>query len=109
MSRNLGMIALVIGVLFDLIGCLGLVRLPDLYNRLQAATKCVTMGTCMILIGTMLLINSWPAVVQSALCLAFILITSPTAADALAKGAHAAGIALWDHSVRDDLAEDQQS
>ncbi|MEW6515830.1 MAG: monovalent cation/H(+) antiporter subunit G [candidate division FCPU426 bacterium] len=107
MIKILGMSALVVGVLFDLIGCLGLVRLPDLYNRLQAATKCVTMGTCMILIGTMLLVNSWPAVVQSALCLLFILITSPTAADALAKGAHAAGIQLWSHSVRDDLAEDQ--
>ncbi|MCL6614121.1 MAG: monovalent cation/H(+) antiporter subunit G, partial [Firmicutes bacterium] len=32
------------GVAFDFFGVLGLVRLPDVYNRLQAATKCVTFG-----------------------------------------------------------------
>ena len=41
----------VIGVLFNLLGAFGLLRLPDIYNRLQAATKCVTLGTCMILLG----------------------------------------------------------
>ncbi len=40
-----------IGVLFNLFGCIGLIRLPDVYNRLQSATKCVTLGTCSILVG----------------------------------------------------------
>lgn len=40
-----------IGLAFDLFGCIGLVRLPDVYNRAQAATKCVTLGTCTILLG----------------------------------------------------------
>ena len=39
------------GLFFDLVGCLGLVRLPDVYNRLQAGTKCVTLGTFLILLG----------------------------------------------------------
>ena len=43
---------IVVGVLFDLFGTIGLIRLPDVYNRVQAATKCVTLGTCMILLGT---------------------------------------------------------
>ena len=38
------------GLFFDLVGCLGLVRLPDVYNRLQAGTKCVTLGTFLILV-----------------------------------------------------------
>ena len=45
-----------IGVAFDLVGALGLLRLPDVYNRLQAATKCVTLGTCLSV-----LINGKPA------------------------------------------------
>ena len=48
----IGGILLVLGVAFDVLGCIGLVRMPDLYNRLQAATKCVTLGTCGILLGT---------------------------------------------------------
>ena len=42
-----------IGVLFNIFGCIGLIRLPDMYNRLQAATKCVTLGCCSILLGVL--------------------------------------------------------
>ena len=44
-------ILIVTGLLFDLVGTIGLVRLPDVYNRIQASTKCVTLGTCFILAG----------------------------------------------------------
>ena len=47
----LSTILISIGVLFNLFGCIGLIRLPDVYNRLQSATKCVTLGTCSILAG----------------------------------------------------------
>ena len=40
MSDVIGYILIVIGILFNLFGCIGLVRFPDVYNRLQAATKC---------------------------------------------------------------------
>ena len=46
-----GIIIICIGVAFDLFGCIGLIRLPDVYNRLQAATKCVTIGTCGVMFG----------------------------------------------------------
>lgn len=41
-----------VGVLFNIFGCIGLIRLPDMYNRLQAATKCVT-RCCGILPGVL--------------------------------------------------------
>jgi len=40
MNEKIGLTLIVIGVLFDLLGCVGLVRLPDVYNRIQASTKC---------------------------------------------------------------------
>ena len=46
-------ILIAIGVLFNLFGCIGLIRLPDVYNRLQSATKCGTLGTCSILAGVL--------------------------------------------------------
>ena len=75
-----------IGVAFDLVGALGLLRLPDVYNRLQAATKCVTLGTCLILVGV-LVHSGWNAMgVKALLAAVFVLWTSPTGSHALARG-----------------------
>ena len=49
--ETLGMALILIGITFDFLGALGLLRLPDVYNRLQAATKCVTFGSAGILLG----------------------------------------------------------
>ena len=101
----IGYILMVIGVLFDIFGCIGLVRFPDVYNRLQAATKCVTLGTVTLLVGVAL-IEGWSAIAAKAIiCAVFILITSPTAAHAIAKGAYASGVKLWEQSVVDKYVE----
>lgn len=110
MSDTVGAALLIAGLVFNLLGCLGLIRLPDVYNRLQAATKCVTLGTCLVLAGV--IVNSAgdsiPIATKAALCLIFILITSPTAAHALARGAHASGVKLWENSIVDKFAEDHE-
>ena len=51
----IGMVFICVGIAFDFFGVLGLVRLPDVYNRLQAATKCVTFGSAGILFGVLIL------------------------------------------------------
>jgi len=38
MNDYIGLGVIFVGILFDLFGCIGLIRLPDVYNRLQAAT-----------------------------------------------------------------------
>ena len=99
---------IVIGLLFDLMGTIGLVRLPDVYNRLQAATKCVTLGTCLILIG-LLVGHGFDALgVKALLAAIFILLTSPVGAHAIARGAHRSGVPLWEQSVCDEYLKDRQ-
>jgi multicomponent Na+:H+ antiporter subunit G len=104
-----------IGLAFDLFGCIGLVRLPDVYNRAQAATKCVTLGTCMILVGTAGLgllgvpggagRANWPMGVKALICAAFVLLTSPVGAHAICRGAYLSGVPLWSGSVEDQFAD----
>lgn len=101
MNNIIGIVFIIIGLAFDFFGCLGLVRLPDVYNRLQAATKCVTLGTCGILFGTFLMVGFTAAGLKAILCILFILLTSPTSAHALARGSHKAGVKLWKNSVCD--------
>ena len=103
-----GYMLIVIGILFNIFGCIGLVRFPDVYNRLQASTKCVTLGTILLLVGVALLSDSGALAAKAIICAVFILITSPTAAHAIAKGAHASKVKLWEKSVVDKYAEDKE-
>ncbi len=107
MSSAIGFTLIIIGVLFDISGCIGLVRFPDVYNRLQSSTKCVTLGTILLLVGVA--IASWSILIgtKALVCAVFILITSPTAAHAIAKGAYASGVKLWKYSVVDKYGEDR--
>jgi multicomponent Na+:H+ antiporter subunit G len=96
-----------VGMTFDVFGCIGLLRLPDVYNRLQAATKCVTLGTCLILVGTALGGASAAMSIKAVLCAVFILLTSPVGAHAIARGAYKSGVRLWEGSVMDRYGEEK--
>jgi multicomponent Na+:H+ antiporter subunit G len=108
MNELVGYVLLSVGVAFDLFGCIGLVRLPDVYNRLQAATKCATLGTALILISVFFFTGFGAIAIKALLCIWFILITSPTAAHAIARAAHRSGIRLWEGSYIDKYAEDRE-
>ena len=108
MNSIIGLIFIIIGVLFDTFGCIGLLRLPDVYNRLQAATKCVTLGTCGIMFGIFLIEGSNAVGIKALIAIPLIFLTSPVAAHALARGAHLFGVRLWDKSVVDKYAEDKK-
>ena len=105
MSDIIGYILIAVGVLFNIFGCIGLVRFPDVYNRLQAATKCVTLGTVLLLVGVSLISGVGPTAAKAVICAVFVLITSPTAAHAIAKGAYASGVKLWEQTVVDKYAQ----
>lgn len=107
MNETMGYIFIVVGLAFDIFGCIGLLRLPDVYNRLQATTKCVTLGTCSILFGTIIIKGFTGTGVKAFLCIVFLLLTAPVAAHALARGAHKSGIKLWEKSVCDKYEEDE--
>lgn len=106
MNENIGLVIIGVGILFDLLGCVGMVRFPDVYNRLQAGTKCVTLGVCLILLGTIVMTDTTPTRLKALLCIAFILITSPTAAHALARAARHSGIELWERSIVDQFEKE---
>jgi multicomponent Na+:H+ antiporter subunit G len=106
MTDVIGYTLIIVGILFDIFGCIGLVRFPDVYNRLQAATKCVTLGTILLLFGVGLADGVGPIASRAVICAVFILITSPTAAHAIAKGSYASKVPLWENSVVDKYGDD---
>jgi multicomponent Na+:H+ antiporter subunit G len=109
MNEIVGLVFFGVGVAFNFFGCLGLVRFPDIYNRLQAGTKCVTFGTIFVLIGVVIYVGFGSLGIRAILCLVFILLTSPTAAHAISRGAHQARVRLWKKSVVDVYAADKET
>jgi multicomponent Na+:H+ antiporter subunit G len=94
-----------IGVLFNLFGCIGLIRLPDVYNRLQSATKCVTLGTCSIIVGVLFHFGFIDTGVKALIAIPLLFFSATVAAHALVRGAYHAGIKLGDKSVKDDYKD----
>ncbi len=101
MNNLAGFIFIAIGLVFDFFGCLGLVRFPDIYNRLHSSIKCVTMGTCSILFGLFLFKGFSPAGIKALFCIIFLVLTAPVSAHVLARSAHKSGVKLWEKSVCD--------
>ena len=109
MTESVGFALILAGLIFDFAGCLGLVRLPDVYNRLQAGTKCVTLGTALILLGTIFYTGFGGIGMKAVLCIWFIFVTSPTGAHAIARASHRAGFKLWEKSVCDHYLHDREN
>lgn len=108
MTDTIGMVLICIGVAFDFLGVLGLVRLPDVYNRLQAATKCVTFGSVGILIGIFIMQGFSSFGVKALIGVVFIFLASPTAAHVIARAAHRSRIPLTKITVVDKYEEDNE-
>ena len=107
MISPLGWVVIWIGILFDVLGAVGLIRFPDVYNRLQASTKCVTLGTFGIMVGIFLLKGFSPMGIKALIGGAFLLLTSPVAAHALMRGSLHFGRKMWKGTIIDKYGEDK--
>jgi len=94
-----GAFLLMVGAFFLFLGALGILRLPDLYNRLQAGTKATTLGAFGAIIGVGLMRPEW--LPKAIIIAVFILMTNPISSHALARASYRKGIKLWDRSVVD--------
>ena len=77
----------VIGGVFMVIGALGLVRMPDVFTRVHAASVTDTFGVSIILIGLVLIAGFSLVSVKLVLLILFLALTGPTATHAIARAA----------------------
>lgn len=83
----LSWVALATGGLVLITGAIGLLRFPDFYTRLHAASVIDTLGCILIVFGLLLQAGIGIVAIKLLLILVFILFTTPTAAHALARAA----------------------
>ena len=99
-------VLVLIGALFALIASIGLLRLPDFYTRMHAASKAGTLGSCVMLMALAVHADDLAVTLRALGGVVFFLLTAPISAHLLAKAAHGSGLKLWKGSVVDNYAEE---
>lgn len=103
--REIIVIALaVIGLAFSLSGAVGILRMPDVYSRIQCSSKTITMGALPVLIA--LIVGEGPISVygsRALLIAVLLLVVNPVASHALARAAYKTGVPMWPGAVTDEV------
>lgn len=100
-------ICIVSGGFLLVTGAFGIIRFPDFFTRMHAASVTDTLASMLIIFGMLLQSGTdWLVSVKLVLIVLFILITSPTAGHALAKAALHAGMSPWQKTA--DKESEQQ-
>ena len=86
---------LLLGGILSLVAAAGVLRMPDLFIRMHAATKVGTVGVSSITIGLMLHFATLTVTSRGVLVIAFFLLTAPVAAHMIARAAYRSGVSLW--------------
>ncbi|WP_396136027.1 monovalent cation/H(+) antiporter subunit G [Bacillus sp. NEB1478] len=104
-------IFLVIGTFIILSGTIGVLRFPDVYSRLHAATKSSTLGVSGVLIGSFLYVLSDMGVFSGKLILGilFVLLTAPVGGHMISRAAYRSGVPLSEKTVYNQLEENNKS
>jgi len=108
------LVLLIMSMIFNALGTIGLHRFPDVYTRLHAATKCTTFGTIFMTFTVMahsirLYVITEEAkflnmAIHTFIALIALLVTNPTGAHAISRAAHKMGVKPK-RAVRDDLKD----
>lgn len=91
---------------FGLLAAVGVLRLPDVFTRMQASTKASTFGVGCLLLGTALHLGDFGSFIRTASIGAFILLTTPVAAHVIARASYLADVPLWEGTVLDERRRD---
>lgn len=96
---------LTMGLFFMLVGGVGVVRLPDVYHRLHAASKCSTLGLLGLVLAAMLHVGTLAVITKSIAVIGFAFVAVPVGSHILAKAAHRDNAPQWKGTLGDELAD----
>jgi multicomponent Na+:H+ antiporter subunit G len=92
----------IVGATLALLASIGVVRMPDVFTRMQASTKASTLGLGCLLIGLAIRNPEFAFVLRAASIAAFMLLTSAVGAHVIARAAALAGAPLWKGTIADE-------
>lgn len=96
-------LCLLVGAFFVFAAAVGVVRMPDVYTRMHAATKSGTLGSGLMLVGVALVGGSGDVVLRALAAVIFLVATTPIAAHLLGRAAYMSGVPTWHGTTYDAL------
>ncbi len=93
---------LLLGSLFMLLSAIGLIKMPDLFTRMHAATKVGTVGVSGIVLAVAVHFEQMKVAAPALLIIVFFLATAPIAAHMIGRAAYEMGVELWKGTVIDE-------
>jgi multicomponent Na+:H+ antiporter subunit G len=103
MSEWIAAVLLVVGAVIALIAAVGVLRLPDAFLRMHAATKAGVVGGVFALLGVGAAFDTPGAWLRVGLIIVFLLMTVPVSSHALGRAAYVSGAPMWQGTRQDDL------
>jgi multicomponent Na+:H+ antiporter subunit G len=105
MRELLGNLVILAGAVFLFSAGLGLLRMPDVYTRIQAGTKATTLGNVLVLAGVAIHHPGWTW--RLALVIGFVLLSNPVSSHALSRAAWSWRTPMAPATVVDALANER--
>jgi multicomponent Na+:H+ antiporter subunit G len=106
MTDTLTAILWLAGSAFALLAAIGVLRMPDVFTRMQASTKASTLGLGCLLIGAALQLGDVASFLRVFGIGAFLLLTTSVAAHVIARASYLAKVPLWEGTVLDERGRD---
>ena len=97
------------GSAFALLAAVGVLRMPDVFTRMQASTKASTLGLGCLLIGAALQMGDFASFIRVASIGAFVLLTTPVSGLVIARASYFSDVPLWTGTVLDERKRDSAS
>lgn len=88
---------------FGVLAAIGVVRMPDLYTRMQSATKAGTLGVACAVLAAAVYFGTAATAAKAVIVVLFLFGTAPIASHLIARAAYNSGVPLWKQTTRNDL------
>jgi multicomponent Na+:H+ antiporter subunit G len=98
-----GTVSLALGSLSVLLAAVGILRMPDVFTRLQATSKAATLGAFLVMGAAVFFFGSLSVGVKSVFVVVFLAITAPIGAHAIGRAAYVAGVRMADSDTIDEM------
>jgi multicomponent Na+:H+ antiporter subunit G len=103
MSKVISDVLMIVGAIFLLLAAVGVLRMPDVFTRLQPATKGTTMGIACTLLAVAVHFGDSSVTTRALATIAFFFLTAPVTAHLIGRASYFVGVPLWKGTVIDEL------
>ena len=103
MKETVTSLLMLTGAVFAFLAAMGILRFPDLFSRMQAATKGSAFGVTCVLLAVAVHFGELGIATRAVVTIVFVVVTAPVAAHMIGRAAYFVGVPLWQGTITDEL------